>query len=76
MLKWFENWINKREKMRIAKGYDFAAGQLLKGIPPSELYKMVDCAKDFDDYGYFELGIEHAIEDWLLLKKTMNYTHK
>ena len=64
-MKWLIRWLDKREaesrKRKHQRGYDFAAGHLLKGKPVSELETLLHNPFDPDE---FEDGIHEAIQDF------------
>jgi hypothetical protein len=55
----------ERDKKRYNKGFDYAAGRMLRQSPTEdvmqELQSQVDCARHFDDYNEFDSGVEHAM---------------
>lgn len=59
----------KRDKME-ARGYDWAAGQLLRGRTVEELLARVNSAALFDDTGVdFDAGARAGIAAWLEMLK-------
>lgn len=63
----------QKEKERKRSGYDFAAGELLRGESPSSLYLNVHCAIVFKDYDSFDEGMSKALNDW---EKKTGETHE
>lgn len=69
-MKILDNYLSKRklkrEKELYNKGFDYAAGELLRQAPTEdviqELQSHVDCAVHFDDYDEFDHGIDDAID--------------
>lgn len=53
-----------RDEREQARGYRWAAAQLLKGAPPKELQANVECAYHFGDSSPFDSGISDALSDW------------
>jgi len=61
----------KTEKRKImhSKGYEWAAGLLLKGRTPSKIEQYLAIARTFDDYYAFEDGMKKAIQDFTKLEE-------
>jgi hypothetical protein len=66
LIKKFQDVLRKNKaeanKEEYNRGYDYAAGVLLRGeMSGEELMNLVDEAKTFGNYGLFDLGIVEAI---------------
>lgn len=66
MFKLITNWLAakkaKDDKELYERGYDWAAGNLLRGITLEEVESHIESSMNFNDYNSFDRGAEHAIE--------------
>ena len=63
---YLKNRKEKQEKKEFNNGFNWAAGELLKGKPVSHPLSCVECAIHFCDYSKFDEGIEEAVRAWEL----------
>ena len=52
------------EKRNFERGYDWAAGMLLRGATEEEIQTLIECSEVFDSYNGFDEGAEQAIKDF------------
>lgn len=66
MFKRLKHWLKDRAKRKADKafdnGYQWAAGSLLRGVSPDDIYAMSDCP--FEDDHPFDHGARRAVSDW------------
>lgn len=66
MIKWIKYKLEQRrtkvEKDLYERGWEYAAGHLLRTQNDKQLRGEVACSKDFGNYSIFDYGIERAIE--------------
>lgn len=49
---------------RFRKGWDWAAGELLRGVAPDKVLQNAEEAFDFGDYDRFDEGVVAACNAW------------
>lgn len=66
LINWFKNWLELRERHDFNRGYDWAAGELLRssGTAASSLEAHVEIAASFSDSMPFDHGVTAALKDW------------
>jgi len=52
----------QRGELQETAGFNWAAGELLRGRAVEEVYSYVECAVHFNDYSAFDKGVETAIK--------------
>lgn len=61
-----KSWFTKRKEARaketFERGYDYAAGQLLRGVSPEALEQQQ--ADNLVDRNKFDAGVSEALRDW------------
>mgnify|MGYP003425252114 FL=1 len=57
---WFRAWAASRERLEHRRGYDWAAGQLLRG----EIPWVIEAQLPTDSADSFDRGITDALFDW------------
>jgi len=55
-------WLERRSQMQEQAGFDYAAGQLLKGVNPERV--LAECADIMFDKSEFEHGMYTAVQKW------------
>ena len=66
---WLQERAAKRNAMIYARGYDWAAGRLLRGHPENDLWSWAEHEFSDDPYSSFDFGIIAALRDWRELEK-------
>ena len=73
MIEALNTWLSVRRTERAAneqaRGYDYAAGRLLRGMGPSTLVRLVEEARGFGVFTHFDRGIELALVDFKGVKR-------
>lgn len=62
LLSTFSEWRTQRINKRYQSGWDWAAGEMLRGKSPQTV-RMI--AETSDDYGIFDMGIQGAVVEWM-----------
>ncbi len=68
MLRWLKRLQTQRRENARQRGYDWAAGLLLRGGSALEVQTRVDVARSFGAYDAFNMGAEQALLDFERLK--------
>lgn len=63
---WFRAWVASRERQEHRRGYDWCAGNLLRGQLPS----CIEAQLPTDSADSFDRGITDALFDWHALQLT------
>lgn len=73
MLKrWLASRRERRSQERFDRGFDWAAGQLLREtMQPHHIYAEVDTANQFDDHNSFDDGALAAADLWRERQRTL-----
>ena len=66
-MKWLDNLFQRAREQRYRSGYDWAAGELLRGTPVLEIEDQLNNPFDSDE---FEVGGKRAMWDFLFLTET------
>lgn len=62
---WWRGRVEARMRAKYKKGYDFAAGGLLRGeLTPEEVDEHAQESRDFDAYDAFDEGAQCAADHW------------
>lgn len=64
MFKWWKARKARAQQQLFDRGFDYAAGELLRGKQPQELEDHVDGAHMFEDANEFDDGIVAALVAW------------
>lgn len=64
MFKWFTERAKRKAQEQFDRGFDYAAGQLLRGVDTDTLEDQTCLAVDFGDGDEFEDGMTAALVKW------------
>lgn len=64
-MKWLETWRKRRERDAFERGYNYAAGELLRsnGHAGKALHRSAEHGMEFGPTP-FDAGIREALDDW------------
>ena len=63
-LKWWTERDKRQLEERFEHGWNWAAGNLLRGATADEVLKGCNEAKDFDCEDEFDAGVRAAVDTW------------
>lgn len=64
---WWINYLNRKAQAHYFQGWDWAAGELLRGLPSCEVLHYVSMAREAGTYNQFDRGVEEACRKWYIL---------